>query len=383
VPVSASDSTLVGNLSNLTAVANGTAVGFRAMVTRNNSLVLGSINGVNGAGADTNVGIGTTAPNARLSIFGGGFGANVLVSDANTTGTTIDLANTSTNGRTWRFQSLGSGDPTRVGNLELWNVGGANAFGIQPNGNIGIGTTTPVSRLHVAGGLTVNGALNYFASAGNANFYMKSAGAANGINFGVVGQSGADSTLYIAQYDGITYKDKFIISSNGNITFPSGLVGIGVGPSNNKLEVNGTMSLWALGSPGNVPLCWHPSTFQISNCSSSLRYKSNVEDFSSGLELFRKLRLVSFNWKDTGILDMGLVAEEVAAVEPLLTTTNSKGEVEGVKYDRVGVVLVNAVNEQQLQIAAQQKQLEILKVEVALLKTLICSSNPNAPVCKK
>ena len=48
------------------------------------------------------------------------------------------------------------------------------------------------------------------------------------------------------------------------------------------------------------------------------------------------------------MLDMGLVAEEVNAVEPLLTTTNTSGAVEGVKYDRVGVVLINAVKEQQV-----------------------------------
>lgn len=45
--------------------------------------------------------------------------------------------------------------------------------------------------------------------------------------------------------------------------------------------------------------------------------------------------------------DLGLVAEAVAEVEPLLTTPTDKGETEGIKYDRVGGVLVNAVNEQQ------------------------------------
>src|SRR5882672_1376830 len=51
-------------------VVNATAIGSQAMVTQSNSLVLGSINGVNGATADTNVGIGTTAPQSRLHIVG-------------------------------------------------------------------------------------------------------------------------------------------------------------------------------------------------------------------------------------------------------------------------------------------------------------------------
>jgi cell division protein FtsB len=53
-----------------------------------------------------------------------------------------------------------------------------------------------------------------------------------------------------------------------------------------------------------------------------------------------------------------------------------------VKYDRVGVVLVNAVNEQQTQIEAQQKEIERLKTELDSLKKLVCAVNQNADVCK-
>ena len=97
--------------------------------------------------------------------------------------------------------------------------------------------------------------------------------------------------------------------------------------------------------------------------------------------------------------DMGLIAEEVAGVEPLLTTQNEKGEIEGVKYDRVGVVLVNAVQEQQIQIEAQQKQvsqqneiikqqqaeIEVLKLKLSefeQLKQLVCSQNEAAQICQ-
>ncbi len=49
---------------------NATAIGYRAQVAQDNSLVLGSINGVNGSIADTRVGIGTTAPGAKLDVIG-------------------------------------------------------------------------------------------------------------------------------------------------------------------------------------------------------------------------------------------------------------------------------------------------------------------------
>ena len=70
------NNTLLGSLSRVNSeLNNATAIGAHAKVTQDNSLVLGSINGVNSATADTSVGIGTTAPKARLDVTGG----NILV----------------------------------------------------------------------------------------------------------------------------------------------------------------------------------------------------------------------------------------------------------------------------------------------------------------
>ncbi len=66
--------------------------------------------------------------------------------------------------------------------------------------------------------------------------------------------------------------------------------------------------------------------------------------------------------------DLGLGAEDVAAIEPLLVTYNKTGEVEGVKYDRLGVVLLNAVKEQQKQIQQQQ-------ILIEGLRKLVCQTN--------
>jgi len=62
-----------GPSDNFPNLSNGTAIGAYAEVTASNSLVLGSINGVNGGTSNTNVGIGTTAP-SRIFTIGQGFG---------------------------------------------------------------------------------------------------------------------------------------------------------------------------------------------------------------------------------------------------------------------------------------------------------------------
>ncbi|MEO6542151.1 MAG: hypothetical protein ABIN74_14200, partial [Ferruginibacter sp.] len=53
---------------NSGTLTNTTTIGANAYATQSNSLILGSINGVNGATANTSVGIGTSAPTARLDV---------------------------------------------------------------------------------------------------------------------------------------------------------------------------------------------------------------------------------------------------------------------------------------------------------------------------
>src|SRR5262249_47404879 len=87
----------------------------------------------------------------------------------------------------------------------------------------------------------------------------------------------------------------------------------------------------SLGTGGSTSLCLNSSKF-VSTCSSSERYKTAVKSFLSGLDVVRRLRPITFKWKEGGASDIGFAAEEVERVEPLLATRNAKGEIEGVKY---------------------------------------------------
>jgi hypothetical protein len=67
-----SENLFLGNQADasMDSLSNAGAIGSRAYVSASNSLVLGSINGINGAIASTNVGIGTTAPAYMLHVDG-------------------------------------------------------------------------------------------------------------------------------------------------------------------------------------------------------------------------------------------------------------------------------------------------------------------------
>jgi hypothetical protein len=144
---------------------------------------------------------------------------------------------------------------------------------------------------------------------------------------------------------------------------------------------NSVVALDVLGTGGSLSLCWN-SAHQISTCSSSIQYKQNIHDYSSGLDVLKRLRPVSFNWKADDKPDLGLVAEEAGRVEPLLATYDDKGQIEGVKYDRVGVILINAVKEQQSQIEAQSRLIARQQQQIDALTKLVCALNAAADVCK-
>jgi hypothetical protein len=100
---------------------NTTAVGAFAQVGADNSMVLGSINGVNGATANTHVAIGTTVPGTTLDVKGNDTYQPLLVESPNTFGTWIQLANTSPGGLTWYMLSAASGNSEGAGNLAFTN----------------------------------------------------------------------------------------------------------------------------------------------------------------------------------------------------------------------------------------------------------------------
>ena len=235
----------------------------------------------------------------------------------------------------------------------------SNSLVLGNNANVGIGTGAPNAKFHIA----VNGGNILAGNAGCGSGFA-------GIGFG-------------ASLSGCT---NYSLLGNGTDTFinrPSG--GAILFRENNGTQMTiaagGVVSITTLGSAGNTQLCRNASN-QISTCSSSLRYKKDLQPFTRGLALLNQLKPITFNWKSDGSPDLGFGAEDIAAVEPLLVSHNDKGEVEGVKYDRITAVLVNAVKEQQQQIQQQQTQITQQQNQITNLKRVVCRSHPHAAACR-
>lgn len=189
--------TLIGDSANVGAagLTNATAIGADARVDLSNALVLGGIQNVNGATSDTRVGVGTTLPEAaldvnsqegipslRLTRFTGVLSEGARLQARAARGTratpaalqagdnllfllvqgfdgsqftltdrgflvaeaTEDWTPTAT-GTRWKFATTPNGATARLERLL-----------IDHDGEVGIGTSNPQARLHVAGTLRVD-----------------------------------------------------------------------------------------------------------------------------------------------------------------------------------------------------------------------------------
>ena len=78
---------------------------------------------------------------------------------------------------------------------------------------------------------------------------------------------------------------------------------------------------------------------------SARRFKTDIADMGAASDALLALRPVTFRYKPeldkTGILQFGLVAEEVAKVNPDLVTRDAKGELSTVRYEAVSAMLLN------------------------------------------
>lgn len=142
--------------------------------------------------------------------------------------------------------------------------------------------------------------------------------------------------------------------TNGNVTRMS-------------LSSSGVLTLPTLGSAGSTSLC-HNASNQIATCSSSARYKQAIEPLDLGLDAVLRLRPVGYEWRDSGMPDVGFVAEEVAQIDERLVTRNAEGEIEGVRYERLTAVLAGAVQDLAARESLARESNEALRADVDALR---------------
>jgi trimeric autotransporter adhesin len=107
---------------------------------------------------------------------------------------------------------------------------------------------------------------------------------------------------------------------------------------------------------------------QLATIVSSERFKKNVATMDKTSEAILSLRPVTFQYKsDTqGTPQFGLIAEEVAKVDPALVLPDKEGKPHTVRYDAVNAMLLNEFLKEHKKVEEQQATIAELKATLAL-----------------
>jgi Chaperone of endosialidase len=179
-------------------------------------------------------------------------------------------------------------------------------------------------------------------------------------------QTSGGNNIYIASHGFAGESDTIRIGSSGvqGRAFVVGVRGVTTGNSN------------------AIPVVID-SAGQLGTVSSSRRVKDDIVDMDAASSELMNLRPVTFHYKSDHdpagrTLQYGLVAEEVAAIDPGLVAHSADGSIETVMYQFLPPMLLNEYQKQQRTIDAQALEiksqraridaLELQALEIALLK---------------
>ncbi|MFA6170408.1 MAG: tail fiber domain-containing protein [Candidatus Margulisiibacteriota bacterium] len=211
--------------------------------------------------------------------------------------------------------------------------------------------------------------------AGTGTNYAVSAQCQNASDYAIYGTGGNGGTaLY-----GTTTSLGYALKTGTGMVHLAGLTGVGtdnplaqlhVMASSGPLAVytNGRVKMTNLSPAGAGTTLVVTSTGEVVPQSSSRRYKKEIVDYRLDLSKLNELRPVRFKWNDVSATpnqpDFGLIAEEVAQIYPELVALNQNGSPESVAYDKIGVILIKALQEKNREIEELKVRLKALEEKV-------------------
>jgi Chaperone of endosialidase len=152
------------------------------------------------------------------------------------------------------------------------------------------------------------------------------------------------------------------ITGSGNVD-----IGAGVGGFANESNTTRIRNINTTQLTGQMVVV--DANGKLGYVASSRRYKEDIEPMDNASEALFSLKPVTFRYK--GDIDpdhvkmFGLIAEEVAEVNPDLVVRNAKGEVDSIRFDSINAMLLNEFLKQhrkvqgiEVSIAQQKKDFE-------------------------
>ena len=109
----------------------------------------------------------------------------------------------------------------------------------------------------------------------------------------------------------------------------------------------------------------------VGDQTSSIRFKENVKPLSGILEKIAQLKPVSFKYKPKyydGRKSLGFIAEETLEVFPEVVSLDGEGKPYSINYGLLSTVAISGIQEQQVIIKTQEERIEALQARMDILK---------------
>jgi hypothetical protein len=337
---------------------------------------LSKVTGGNMSILSNNIGIGTTNPLTKLYVEGGhvAAGANgvagtlfLLGAGSGVEGGEIDLLNpsatTASGLNAWTIDNFNN-------DMRIFYNGGSTSMFFKWNGNVGVGTNSPETKLHLANGtLTIQNpdtaglpgavGLRIMDSLGIEHIGLATLGGYGRFRMSYSTPSTESGSIELYSGDGATANVKYYRIDS---SYAGGLRVIRR-PSYGEGETVTMYLNWTGGiiipSLAGYGALYANSGLLTMTAPSSMEYKTDIEPINLESERLLSLTPKSFKWKSNNVQDFGYIAEEIRQIIPELYRDD--GTTKGYALDKLPFYIIELLK-------SQQKQIEELKTEVQELK---------------
>jgi Chaperone of endosialidase len=184
-----------------------------------------------------------------------------------------------------------------------------------------------------------------------------------------VGGHALDQNITGSSNVALGFQAGFNITGNGNVCIGQNIVGV-AGESNvtrmgnigSTAQANGVFV--TVGAGGKLG-------FQVS----SRRYKDDIKPMDNASEALFALKPVSFRYKreidPARSPDFGLIAEDVATVNPALVARDEEGKIVTVRYQAINTMLLNEFLKEHRKVEEQEKTIAELKSGMIALAAMV------------
>lgn len=254
---------------------------------------------------------------------------------------------------------------------------------VNASQNVGIGTSSPGSKLQVSGIVSAVGSGTSMFATGEIGIYtLTGVTSPNyGIAYGTL-TGRPNPALTVSGYDAIAFgtnqAERMRIDSSGNLlvgctTAPtSGVRGVQLGNTGfirTGANTTGGAGHIAFNNPnGEVGLIATSGTSTSYNTSSDYRLKENIAPMTGALATVSALKPVTYTWKADGSASQGFIAHELQAIVPDCVTgekdaVDAEGNpvYQGIDTSFLVATLTAAIQEQQTIINDLKSRIEVLE----------------------